>query len=123
MSGLIVQNMVAYVCVPAWGGHWAQVAVGLWWIDAIISVAVNLGMLMAMYVFPLLPGRPFIPKHSLHRSARTDNKASPANLTQPPALLPPFYSPSCLPSLRPPLAASLLLPSPLPIHPSPTRSY
>lgn len=49
------QNMVAYVCVPRWGGSWVHLAVGLWWIDAIVSVAVNIGMLIAMYVLASQP--------------------------------------------------------------------
>lgn len=44
------QNMVAYVCIPAWGKRWAQLALGLWWIDAILSIGVNLGMVFSMYV-------------------------------------------------------------------------
>ncbi|KAI6781309.1 uncharacterized protein J7T54_004082 [Emericellopsis cladophorae] len=34
-----IVNMIACVCVPAWGGQWWRVAWGLWWIDAAISVA------------------------------------------------------------------------------------
>lgn len=34
-----IVNMVAFVCVPAWGGHWWRFAWGLWWIDAVLSVA------------------------------------------------------------------------------------
>jgi len=34
-----IVNMVAFVCVPAWGGHWWRFAWGLWWIDAVVSVA------------------------------------------------------------------------------------
>lgn len=47
-SKLTLQNMVAFVCVPAWGESWAWVALGLWWFDAVLSVVVNLGMLFAM---------------------------------------------------------------------------
>lgn len=40
--------MIAYVCVPAWGKRWAELALGLWWIDALLLVAVNLGMVFSM---------------------------------------------------------------------------
>ena len=45
------QNMIAFVCVPAFGYRWAQLALGLWWIDVVISILVNFGMLFMMYVF------------------------------------------------------------------------
>jgi len=48
IASLIEQNMIAYVCVPIWGERWARLALGLWWIDAILSVMVNLGMVFAM---------------------------------------------------------------------------
>ncbi|WPH02542.1 Hypothetical protein R9X50_00540700 [Acrodontium crateriforme] len=32
-------NMIVFVCVPAWGGNTWKLAWGLWWIDAVISVA------------------------------------------------------------------------------------
>lgn len=40
--------MIALVCVPAWGYRWAQLALGLWWIDALVSVLVNLGMIFML---------------------------------------------------------------------------
>jgi hypothetical protein len=46
------QNMVALVCVPAWGYRWAQVALGLWWIDVVLSITVNFGVVFLMCVIP-----------------------------------------------------------------------
>lgn len=34
-------NMVVFVCVPAWGDRIATFAWALWWIDAIIALAIN----------------------------------------------------------------------------------
>lgn len=48
-SQLTRQNMVAFVCVPAWGKHWAQLALGLWWIDVVVAIIVNLGMVFVMF--------------------------------------------------------------------------
>ncbi|KAE8453613.1 hypothetical protein EG329_009124 [Mollisiaceae sp. DMI_Dod_QoI] len=31
-------NMIVFVCVPAWGGPWPNIAWGLWWFDAAVSV-------------------------------------------------------------------------------------
>lgn len=45
---LTSQNMIAIVCVPAWGWRWAQLALGIWWIDVIMAIAVNFGMLFFM---------------------------------------------------------------------------
>jgi hypothetical protein len=41
--------MIAFVCVPAWGYRWALFALGLWWIDVVISILVNLGMIFMMF--------------------------------------------------------------------------
>lgn len=40
--------MIAFVCVPAWGARWARVALGLWWIDVVLSIFVNFGMIYMM---------------------------------------------------------------------------
>ena len=40
--------MVAYVCAP-WGWGWAQFTLALWWIDVIISIVVNFGMVFMMF--------------------------------------------------------------------------
>jgi tellurite resistance protein TehA-like permease len=42
------QNMIALVCVPAWGHKWALLAVGLWWINIIMAVFTNIGMIFMM---------------------------------------------------------------------------
>ncbi|KAH8809938.1 malate permease [Hyaloscypha sp. PMI_1271] len=34
-----ITNMIVFVCVPAWGYRFVQLAWGLWWIDVIISLA------------------------------------------------------------------------------------
>lgn len=34
-------NMIVFVCVPAWGNHFATFAWVLWWIDVACSVATN----------------------------------------------------------------------------------
>lgn len=34
-----IVNMMAFVCVPAWGGQWWKVTWAIWWIDAAIGVA------------------------------------------------------------------------------------
>ncbi|OCF39973.1 hypothetical protein I317_06227 [Kwoniella heveanensis CBS 569] len=44
-----IVNMVAFVCVPAWGRKFAYLALGLWWIDVILSIAVNIGMIFVMF--------------------------------------------------------------------------
>lgn len=44
------QNMIAFVCVPRWGGSWARLALGLWWIDVLLSVLTNFGMIFMMCV-------------------------------------------------------------------------
>lgn len=43
-------NMIAFVCVPAWGGNWWKLAWALWWIDAAISFATCLALPFTMYV-------------------------------------------------------------------------
>ncbi|RSH80812.1 transporter [Saitozyma podzolica] len=49
MGFATIVNMVAIVCVPAWGHHWAQTALGLWWIDVVLSILVNFGMIFMMF--------------------------------------------------------------------------
>ncbi|GFZ51187.1 Sulfite efflux pump SSU1 [Saitozyma sp. JCM 24511] len=44
-----IVNMVSFVCVPAWGYRWAQFALCLWWIDVVLSILVNLGMVFMMF--------------------------------------------------------------------------
>ena len=41
--------MVAVVCVPRWGWRWAQLAIGLWWIDIVLAIVVNFGMLFMIF--------------------------------------------------------------------------
>lgn len=41
------QNMLAFVCVP-WGWRWAQFTLALWWIDVVMSILVNFGMVFMM---------------------------------------------------------------------------
>ena len=41
------QNMLAFVCAP-WSWRWAQLTLGLWWIDIIMSILVNFGMVFVM---------------------------------------------------------------------------
>ncbi|EIW72514.1 hypothetical protein TREMEDRAFT_26125 [Tremella mesenterica DSM 1558] len=49
MGLVTIINMIAKVCVPAWGWRAAQLALGLWWIDVIFSILINFGMLF--YIF------------------------------------------------------------------------
>lgn len=51
--------MIAFACVPAWGYRWAQLALGLWWINVAMSILVNFGMLFMMYVSGHGLGRDF----------------------------------------------------------------
>ncbi|KAK7181310.1 hypothetical protein PSPO01_12604 [Paraphaeosphaeria sporulosa] len=39
-----IVNMFTLVCVPRWGGATPQVAWGMWWLDAILSLACCLGL-------------------------------------------------------------------------------
>jgi hypothetical protein len=41
------QNMLAFVCAP-WSYRWAQFTLGLWWIDVLMSILVNFGMIFVM---------------------------------------------------------------------------
>jgi len=41
------QNMLAFVCAP-WSYRWAQFTLGLWWIDILMSILVNFGMVFVM---------------------------------------------------------------------------
>ena len=45
-----IVNMVVYVCVPAWGKPFVQLAWALWWMDVILAVAVCLYLPFVMYV-------------------------------------------------------------------------
>lgn len=47
--GTIV-NMIAFVCVPSWGGDWWKVAWAFWWIDAVLAASTCLVMPFIMYV-------------------------------------------------------------------------
>ncbi|KAL2066266.1 hypothetical protein VTL71DRAFT_2337 [Oculimacula yallundae] len=42
MGFATIVNMVVFVCVPAWGYRATQLAWALWWIDAVVSLAVCL---------------------------------------------------------------------------------
>ncbi|WVF72797.1 hypothetical protein IAT40_007615 [Kwoniella sp. CBS 6097] len=44
-----IVNMIAFVCVPVWGRHFAYLALVLWWIDVVLSVAANIGMIFMMF--------------------------------------------------------------------------
>ncbi|WWC66343.1 uncharacterized protein I206_100244 [Kwoniella pini CBS 10737] len=48
MALATIINMISLACVKQWGIHWARLAIGLWWIDIIISVIINIGMLFIM---------------------------------------------------------------------------
>lgn len=45
---LIPQNMIAFVCVPQWGIHFARLAQGTWWITVVLSILVNFGVMFAL---------------------------------------------------------------------------
>ncbi|ORX36056.1 voltage-dependent anion channel [Kockovaella imperatae] len=49
MGFVTIINMVALVCVPAFGRKWAHFALVLWWIDVLVSIAANFGMLFMMF--------------------------------------------------------------------------
>lgn len=44
-------NMICFVCVPAWGEWASKLAWALWWVDAAISLANNMYLPFAMYVW------------------------------------------------------------------------
>ncbi|KAK4686977.1 hypothetical protein P7C73_g3143, partial [Tremellales sp. Uapishka_1] len=44
-----IVNMIAFVCVPAWGYRWAQLALGLWWIDVVLAIFINFGMIFMIF--------------------------------------------------------------------------
>ncbi|KAL7424801.1 Plasma membrane sulfite pump involved in sulfite metabolism [Cryptotrichosporon argae] len=48
MGLVTIVNMVALVCVPAWGRPAALLALGLWWIAIVSSIVVNFGVLFLM---------------------------------------------------------------------------
>lgn len=49
MGFVTIVNMICLACVPSWGWHGAQLALGLMWIDLVLSVIVNIGMLWIMF--------------------------------------------------------------------------
>ncbi|BEI86269.1 hypothetical protein CcaverHIS002_0605560 [Cutaneotrichosporon cavernicola] len=49
MGFVTIVTMICYVCVPAWGRHWAYIALGFWWLDIVVSVTVSLGMTFVMF--------------------------------------------------------------------------
>ncbi|TYJ51460.1 hypothetical protein B9479_007972 [Cryptococcus floricola] len=49
MGLVTLVNMTALSCVPDGGIAWARLALGLWWIDIILSVAINLGIVYIMF--------------------------------------------------------------------------
>ncbi|WVQ70853.1 hypothetical protein IAR50_000378 [Cryptococcus sp. DSM 104548] len=49
MGLITIVNMIALVCVPDGGLSWARLALGLWWIDIILSVVINLGIVYLMF--------------------------------------------------------------------------
>lgn len=40
--------MIAFTCVQNGKMGWARTAIGLWWVDVILSVIINLGMVYVM---------------------------------------------------------------------------
>ncbi|TXT13237.1 hypothetical protein VHUM_00604 [Vanrija humicola] len=44
-----IVNMVCFVCVEAWGEGWAYAAFGLWWLNVILAVLVNFGMIFVLF--------------------------------------------------------------------------
>ncbi|GAA98523.1 uncharacterized protein L969DRAFT_88536 [Mixia osmundae IAM 14324] len=44
-----IVNMIAFVCIPAFGQHFVILAWALWWINAIISLLVGIGVPFAMF--------------------------------------------------------------------------
>ncbi|KAL1408025.1 Plasma membrane sulfite pump involved in sulfite metabolism [Vanrija albida] len=44
-----IVNMVCFVCVEAWGENWAYAALGLWWVNVVLAVLVNFGMIFVLF--------------------------------------------------------------------------
>ncbi|WVQ99998.1 hypothetical protein IAU59_007141 [Kwoniella sp. CBS 9459] len=44
-----IVNMTAFVCVPAWGRKFAYLALAVWWLDVVLAIAANIGMLFMMF--------------------------------------------------------------------------
>lgn len=40
--------MICFVCVDAWGERWAYAAFGLWWVNVLLAVLVNFGMIFVL---------------------------------------------------------------------------
>ncbi|WVQ85104.1 hypothetical protein IAT38_007269 [Cryptococcus sp. DSM 104549] len=49
MGLITIVNMIAFALVPSGGIGWAKFVVALWWIDVVMSVVVNLGMIFLMF--------------------------------------------------------------------------
>lgn len=41
--------MICFVCVPAWGRHWAYLALALWWLDVVVAMAINVGTVFLLF--------------------------------------------------------------------------
>lgn len=41
--------MICFVCVPVWGRTWAYIAYGFWWVDIIVGVGCNFGMVFVLF--------------------------------------------------------------------------
>lgn len=50
-----IVNMVAFVCVPAWGGATWKLAWALWWIESGLAMATCCYLPFVLYVLDLLP--------------------------------------------------------------------
>lgn len=50
-----IVNMVVFVCVPAWGPWTTTFAWALWWIDAVIAVAICFYLPFVLFVPPNKP--------------------------------------------------------------------
>ncbi|OWZ59987.1 sulfite transporter [Cryptococcus neoformans] len=48
MGVITIVNMIAFTCVRNGKTGWAKTAIGIWWIDVIFSVIINLGMVYIM---------------------------------------------------------------------------
>lgn len=44
MGFATIVNMIVYVCVPAWGDRWVQIAWAFWWIDAVLATIIGIGI-------------------------------------------------------------------------------
>jgi tellurite resistance protein TehA-like permease len=48
MGFATIITMGALVCAPKWGGPWPNILWALWWLDAIVSLAVCMGLPFVM---------------------------------------------------------------------------